>query len=151
MENTGNSRSRRKFIKNTAAGTAVLSLGGVLSGFSPKSYGNIIGANEKFRGGVMGVNARGLALAENFALQENCEVAYISDVDSRAQEKCIDRVAKIQGSKPTGIKDFRKALEQKDMDFLVIAAPDHWHAPAAILAKQIACENGFSRTNSCKN
>lgn len=136
MENTGNSRSRRKFIKNTAAGTAALSLGGVLSGFSPKSYGNIIGANEKFRGGVMGVNARGLALAENFALQENCEVAYISDVDSRAQEKCMDRVAKIQGSKPTGIKDFRKALEQKDMDFLVIAAPDHWHAPAAILASQ---------------
>ncbi len=73
--------TRRKFIKNTVAGTAALSMGGVLSGFSPKSYRNIVGANEKFRVGVMGVNSRGLALAKNYAIQPNSEVVYISDVD----------------------------------------------------------------------
>lgn len=128
--------TRRKFIKNTIAGTAAVSVGGVLSGFSPRSYRNILGANESFKVGVMGVNSRGLALAKNFALQPNATVAYISDVDSRAQEKCISEVSKIQDSKPEGIPDFRNALERKDLDAMVIATPDHWHAPAAIMASQ---------------
>ncbi len=131
-----NSKGRRQFIKNTVAGTAALSVGGVLSGFTPKSYRNIVGANEQFRVGVMGVNSRGLALAKNFALQHNAVVAYVSDVDSRAQEKCISAVTEIQKSKPEGIPDFRNALEKQDMDIMVIATPDHWHAPAAILASQ---------------
>jgi len=132
----GNKKSRRKFIKESMTGAAALSVGGVLSGFSPQSYKKIIGANERLRAGVMGVNARGNALATNFALQPNCEVVYISDVDRRAQEKCIEAVHKNQDYKPEGIPDFRNTLDKKDMDFLVIAAPDHWHAPAAIMAAQ---------------
>lgn len=127
---------RRNFLKKTVAGSALLTFGGILPGFSPKSYANIIGANEKVRVGVMGVNSRGLALASNYALQPNCEIVSISDVDSRAAEKCISTVADIQKSKPANIPDFRKALENKDMDALVVAAPDHWHAPAAILASK---------------
>ena len=130
------SDSRRDFLKKTAAGTALLSFGGILPGFSPKSYAKIIGANEKVRVGMMGVNSRGFALASNYALQPNCEVVSISDVDSRAAEKCITAVTGIQKSKPANMPDFRKALENKDMDALVIAAPDHWHAPAAILASK---------------
>lgn len=129
-------KSRRDFLKKTIIGTTALSVGGILPGFSAKSYGRILGANEKVRLGVMGVNSRGLALASNFALQPNCEVISISDVDTRAAEKCIQAVAKIQQSKPKDVPDFRKSLEDKDMDALVIAAPDHWHAPAAILASK---------------
>ena len=128
--------SRRDFIKKSLLGTTALTVGGILPGFSAKSYGRILGANEKVRLGVMGVNSRGFALSSNFALQPNCEVVSISDVDSRAAEKCIQEVAKIQSSKPKDVPDFRKALEDKDMDALVIAAPDHWHAPAAILASK---------------
>lgn len=127
---------RRDFIKKTLAGSALLTFGGILPGFSPKSYANIIGANEKVRVGMMGVNSRGLALAGNYALQPNCEVVSVSDTDTRAAEKCINAVEVIQKSKPANIPDFRKALENKDMDALVIAAPDHWHAPAAILASK---------------
>ncbi len=127
---------RRDFIKKTLAGSALLTFGGILPGFSPKSYANIIGANEKVRVGMMGVNSRGLALAGNYALQPNCEVVSVSDTDTRAAEKCINAVEGIQKSKPANIPDFRKALENKDMDALVIAAPDHWHAPAAILASK---------------
>src|SRR5690625_7940365 len=83
----GNKKSRRKFIKESMTGAAALSVGGVLSGFSPQSYKKIIGANERLRAGVMGVNARGNALATNFALEPNCEVVYISDVDCRAEVK----------------------------------------------------------------
>ncbi|OIN60864.1 Gfo/Idh/MocA family oxidoreductase [Arsenicibacter rosenii] len=128
--------SRRDFLKKTLTGSAALAIGGVLPGFTPKSYARILGANEKVRLGFMGVNSRGLALAGNFALQPNCDVVTISDVDTRAAEKCIHAVAKISGTKPKNTPDFRKALEDKDMDGLVVAAPDHWHAPAAILASK---------------
>ena len=126
--------NRRDFIKKTALGAAALSFGGVLQGFSARSYGNIMGANGRINVGVMGVNSRGLALATNFAGQKNCQVISISDVDSRAAEKCIATVAKIAGSDPKNEPDFRKALENKDIDAMVIATPDHWHAPAALLA-----------------
>ncbi len=82
----------------------------------------------------MGVNARGLALAQNFAQQKNCEVVSISDVDRRAMDKCVGIVEKIQNTRPAAVADFRKALENKELEAMVIATPDHWHAPAAILA-----------------
>lgn len=131
-----NNNSRRDFIKKSVTGAAVVSLGGVLPGFSAKSYANIIGANDRVKVGVMGVNSRGNALATNFALQENCEVLYISDVDSRAALKTAAAVTEIQGKKPKLEPDFRKSLEDKEMEALVVAAPDHWHAPAAIIACQ---------------
>lgn len=133
---SNNNDSRRDFIKKTLAGTAAFTIGGILPGFSPKSYANILGANEKIRVGVMGVNSRGLALASNFALQPNSEVISISDTDTRAADKCITTVAGLQNSKPKAEPDFRKALENKDLDAMVIATPDHWHAPAAILASK---------------
>jgi predicted dehydrogenase len=126
--------SRRDFLKKSIAGTAVFSIGGILPAFSPKSYGKIIGANERIKVSVMGVNSRGNALAQNFANQPNAEVIHVCDVDQLAAEKCINAVAKIQNSTPKATPDFRKSLEDKDVDVLVIAAPDHWHAPAAILA-----------------
>ncbi|QNF31517.1 Gfo/Idh/MocA family oxidoreductase [Adhaeribacter swui] len=129
MKNT-----RRSFIKNVATGAAAVSFGGILPGFSPKSYGNILGANERIKVASMGVNSRGLAVASNFARQENCEVLYISDVDSRAAEKCIATVEPIQKKRPKAAPDFRKALDDKNLDALIVTAPDHWHAPAAILA-----------------
>ena len=127
-------KNRREFIKKAITGVAAVSVGGILPGFSPKSYGNILGANDRIKVAIMGVNGRGTALASNYASQSNCEVLYISDVDSRAAEKCIATIEPIQKKKPKAAPDFRKALEDKNLDALVVAAPDHWHAPAAILA-----------------
>ena len=126
--------TRRNFIKKAAAGTAMLSFGGVLEGFSAKSYSNIIGANDKIRMGAIGVNSRGMALASNFAKQNNCEVTRVCDVDSRAIDKCSAAIQKIAGNKVKSDKDVRKMLEAKDIDAVLIATPDHWHAPAALLA-----------------
>ena len=125
--------SRRKFIKKALAASAV-SFGGVLPGFSAGSYARILGANERIKVGIMGVHARGLALAENYAKQKNCEVIYISDVDSQSMDHCIGVVEKLQNHRPMAAPDFRKALEDKSLEAMVIATPDHWHAPAAILA-----------------
>jgi predicted dehydrogenase len=126
--------NRRDFIKKSLLGTASLSIGGILPGFSPKSYAQILGANERIKVAVMGVNSRGLALAQNFASQPNSEVLHICDVDRLAAEKCVAAVSNVQQNKPKSTPDFRKSLEDKDLDALVVAAPDHWHAPAAILA-----------------
>jgi len=129
MKNT-----RRTFIKKASSGAFVLSLGGMLPAFSAKSYQNILGANEKIRVACMGVNSRGLAVGKNFAHQKNCEVLHVCDVDSRAADICIDAIGKIQTAKPKATPDFRNALEDKDLDALIVTAPDHWHAPAAMLA-----------------
>jgi predicted dehydrogenase len=130
------SNSRRDFIKKSAAISSTLMIGGILPGFSAESYKRIIGANDKIRASVMGVNSRGNALAQNFAFQKQCDVLHLCDVDSRAIEKCSANVQKVQDIKTTGFGDFRKSLESKDIDLMVIATPDHWHAPAALLALQ---------------
>lgn len=126
--------SRRTFIKKAGASAAAITLGGILPGFAAKNYKNIIGSNEKIKAACMGVNSRGLAVGSNFASQKECEVLYVCDVDTRAADKCIDAIEKIQQKKPKASPDFRKALEDKELDVLIVTAPDHWHAPAAILA-----------------
>jgi predicted dehydrogenase len=126
--------TRREFIKKASACAAAVSVGAILPGFSARSYRSILGANEKIMVAAMGVNSRGLAVATNFAAQKNAEVLYVCDVDSRAADKCIDAVQKIQQKRPSASPDFRKALEDKNLDALIVTAPDHWHAPAALLA-----------------
>jgi predicted dehydrogenase len=128
--------TRREFIKKAATGAAAVSFGGVLNGFSARSYGRISGANERVLVAMMGVNSRGLALSGTFSKQENVEIIYVCDVDTRAEAKCSSAVEKQTGKRPQPRPDFRKALESKDLTALVIAAPDHWHAPAAILASK---------------
>jgi len=130
------SESRRKFIKKTAVGTTALMAGGVLPGFSAESYRRISGANDRIRVSVMGVNSRGKALAMNFARQENCDVAHICDVDKRAIKKCQAAISDRQTLIPQEFTDIRRSLESNEIDAVVIAAPDHWHAPASLMAMQ---------------
>lgn len=89
-------------------------------------------------------------MAQNFAKQPNCRVTRICDVDSRALSKCIAAVDEITGQQPAGDKDLRKTFGQKDVDAVVIAMPDHWHAPAALLAmkagKHVYLEKPCSHT-----
>ncbi len=117
-------------------GVAAVSVGGILPGFSAKSYGSIFGANDRINIAMMGVNSRGMALASTFAKQENVEIIYVCDVDSRAEAVCSGSIEKMQNKRPAAMPDFRKALESKNLDVIVIAVPDHWHAPAAILASK---------------
>lgn len=110
--------------------------GSLMPYFNAKSYARIIGSNERIQVSVMGVNSRGNALAQNFATQKSCDVLHICDVDSRAIVKCLTALKVRQNIAAKAYTDFRKSLESKDIDALVIAAPDHWHAPAALLAMQ---------------
>jgi predicted dehydrogenase len=91
-------------------------------------------ASEKVVVAVMGVNGRGIVLARNFMRSRNTEVAYLCDVDAAVLAKAQGDLQQDASKSPQAIGDFRRALDDKDVDALVIAAPDHWHAPAAILA-----------------
>ncbi len=119
---------RRIFIKKMTLGAT-----GAIAGFPIISKGNIIGANDRVRLAIMGVNSRGNSLARSLAKQKNAEIVYICDVDKNAMEKGINTVKEVTGKAPNGLVDFRKALEDKTIDGLVVAAPDHWHAPATIM------------------
>ena len=126
--------TRREYLKIAATGSAAIAAGGILPGFSARSYNRIAGANERIRLSSIGVNSRGNSLAQNFSKMETCEIIHVCDVDSRAIEKCCKSVEKITNHQPIGFKDFRKSLESRDVDGVVIATPDNWHAPAAMLA-----------------
>ena len=121
--------NRRKFIKDVSLGTA-----GIIAGAPLISRGNILGANDTVRIAIMGVNGRGNSLAKTLSGINKAEIVYICDVDSNAKAKGINTVQKSTGKAPVGLEDFRKALDDKTIDALVVAAPDHWHAPATILA-----------------
>jgi predicted dehydrogenase len=128
------SSSRRIFLKTAMAGTAGLAVGGKLLASDAGSYKSISRANELIRIAVIGCNSRGASMAGTFARQKNTEVIYICDVDDVAMQKGIKSVKEVTGKEPKGIKDFRKILDDKDLDAVYIAAPDHWHAPASILS-----------------
>ena len=126
--------TRRNFIKKTSAGTAGLTLGGML--FSSASYGNILGANDKINCAVIGVRSRAKAHVKAIHADPNATILYSCDVDDVIIEEhnawCQENI----GYVPKVEKDFRKILEDKKVDAVFIATPEHWHAPMAILALQ---------------
>jgi predicted dehydrogenase len=129
------SPTRRTFLQQTAAA-------GLLGAATARSALHAADSpNEKVVIGVMGTSrnaiggpGRGTGLATGFASLPGAEVAYVCDVDQRNVGKAVEAVAAHQSKAPVGVGDFRKILDDPAVDALVIATPDHWHAPATILA-----------------
>jgi predicted dehydrogenase len=122
---------RRQFLKTSALTSAAIGLTG------PFNFAKGANSpNEKVVVAVMGGRGRAGYLAEVFAQVDGTEVKSVFDVDYRPLEELAEKVAEIQGKKPETGTDFRKALEDPDVDALVIGSPDHWHTPATIMAMQ---------------
>src|SRR5581483_9989768 len=92
--------------------------------------------NEKIVLAVAGVHGRGKELVKGFSGFDDVEIAYVCDPDSNVISKALDELKKRQSREPKAEKDFRRALEDKSVTALVVAAPDHWHAPATVWACQ---------------
>ncbi len=135
-------QSRRQFIKKSTKIASTAAAANVL--FSSNSES----ANDRVRVGIMGVRSRGAQLAKEFSKCKNGQVTVICDVDSRVVPPVQDSVEQMTGKRPRAEADFRKMLEGDEIDALVVAAPDHWHAIATIYAcqsgKDVYCEKPAS-------
>jgi predicted dehydrogenase len=116
---------RRKFIKNSSFATAGITI------LNFPVFGKNAPSN-KVVIAVMGVNSRGAYLAESYSKLPNVEIAYICDVEEKAIQNGLKPFSNA-ARKPQVVKDIRQLVDKKDFDALVIAAPDHWHTPAALL------------------
>jgi predicted dehydrogenase len=126
-----NNVDRRSFLRDTSLAGAGL----VMTNHLPApllSLGR--SPNDTVVAAVMGLNGRGMVLARNFMRSRQTEVAYLCDVDRAVLAKAQGGLQQDAAKAPKAIADFRRALDDKDVDAVVIATPDHWHAPAAILA-----------------
>jgi predicted dehydrogenase len=105
-----------------------------------------VAANEKPRLGLIGAGSRGNQLLDTFFGREprDFEFVAVADVDDKHAGETAEKVEKKQGSKPKTMRDYRGMLEMKDLDAVVIATPDHWHAIPTIHAcqagKDVYCE-----------
>ena len=124
--------TRREFLDTLAVGTAGLAISS-----SAKSYGQIMGSNERLNFAVIGLNSRAYAhLSSLHANKDAARIGYVCDVESNILNKFAEATEKQMGTAPKTDKDFRRILEKTDVDAVTIATPDHWHAPMAILSLQ---------------
>ncbi len=119
--------NRRSFLRSTTAwGAASLSAGpALLSRAAPSRL---------LRVAIMGLNDRGRAHVRGWAAQPDVEIAWVCDVDRRVLARAAADVEKTTGRAPKTAEDVRRVLEDRELDVLSIAAPNHWHAPATIMA-----------------
>jgi predicted dehydrogenase len=124
--------TRREFLDTLAVGAAGLTIGS-----TAKSYGQILGANERLNFAVIGLNGRASAhLSSLKANKDAARVAVVCDVDSKTLAKFAGNAEKELGYAPGTEKDFRRILARRDVDCITIATPDHWHTPMAIMGLQ---------------
>jgi predicted dehydrogenase len=113
-----------------------------------------VSPNEKLKLAIVGVRGRGALLAMGFALRDDCEIAYLCDVDTRvfgtaastgymrftpphlAKLPRLEAVERAQGRRPKAVQDFREALDDKSVDAVVTGTPDHWHALVTVWSCQ---------------
>ncbi|MDF9796435.1 putative dehydrogenase [Catalinimonas alkaloidigena] len=121
--------SRRDFIKKAAATTA-----GVSMALKASSYNRIIGANDRVNLCFMGLGRRVGAYYDGLDKKNNTQLMYLCDVKQSQIDRTMERLKGRIDYKPKQTDDIRKVLEDKEVDAIFIAAPDHWHAPGTIMA-----------------
>jgi predicted dehydrogenase len=122
---------RREFLGGGAASLAAL------SGFATlASPGRILGANGRVRIAICGVHGRGMDHVHNFSKIKNVEIAAVCDIDENVTREKVAQMEKMGIPKPATFVDVRKLLDDKSIDAISIATPNHWHTLMAIWACQ---------------
>jgi len=127
-----NTTTRREFVQRSTtlvAGAAALAV-------SPQL--RAADANSRVVLGVIGPGGMGTNLLKSFAAQKDVDIAWVCDPDAERAGKAAQNVEQIAGRRPKVEKDLRRVLDDKAVDAVIVATPDHWHGPATILA----CEAG---------
>jgi predicted dehydrogenase len=142
--------NRREFLNHSKRTTLALAAGTVFLR-DPRSV-SATPANDKLIMAIVGCRGRGNMVAQGFARRDDCEMAYICDVDTSLFATRAKWMASCQGGKtPKCVQDFRKMLDDKAVDAVVIATPPHWHSLATIwccqAGKDVYCEK--PQSHSC--
>jgi predicted dehydrogenase len=126
--------SRRQFMNRSLAAA------GVGAGFAiggTKSSGRIVGANETIRVAVAGLNNRGGEHVKQWTgMGPGVEISYLIDPDTRTFKKRLDEIQNKGGRPPETVQDIRRALDDRSVDAVSVATPNHWHALITIWACQ---------------
>ncbi|MCE5251243.1 Gfo/Idh/MocA family oxidoreductase [bacterium] len=137
--------SRRTFLKTAAAAAGAFSLGGLIPS-------TVSGANDRINFGVIGVGGMGSGHVNSLvgrSADDNIQVIGISDCYQRRINKAVG-ICKEKGFNTEGYLDYRKLLDRKDIDAVLIATPDHWHSKISIEAmesgKHVYCEKPMTLT-----
>jgi predicted dehydrogenase len=134
------SLTRRTFIGSTAAAVIVAGM---------KAQGKVFGANDRIRLCTCGFNGQGASHIKDILLMKDAaEYTALCDVDANVREKGAKLVEAAQGKAPKLYRDIREALQDKEVDAITIAMPNHWHSLAAIwgcqAGKDVYVEKPFS-------
>lgn len=131
-----NQQSRREFLENSLLMAAAASLAAT----RPTQAALVEDSNspnEVLRVAVLGLNGRGQDHLGGYMRRKDCQVVAVCDPDSEVgQKRGVEVVEKATGKKPTYYQDLRRLLEDKNIDAVSIATPNHWHSLAAIWAMQ---------------
>ena len=126
--------NRRKFVQQVTSGGAALAAG--VATLSRSRPGRAAAPSETVNLAVIGIHGRGTQLAQDFAARDDCQVACLCDVDASLLADAARVWLRNRARAPRTVQDFRRALDDPDVDAVVIATPDHWHALATIWAVQ---------------
>ena len=147
--------TRKEFITKSLLGSVAVAASGVAPtsamAMPASSYRKIIGANDKLHIGIAGLGRRLGAYLDPISLKEsNVELVYLCDVMQHQRENAVKRFSERLGYSPKEENDIRKVIDDKKIDILVNATPDHWHTPGAIMAlkagKHVYVEKPCSHT-----
>jgi predicted dehydrogenase len=132
---------RREFVSRAALTAAGVVIGGTTVGqaqTAPAAGKRVLGANDRVVLASIGIRGQGDALKRGFARLENVEIKTLCDVDANLFPSRMNdpRLADVRTFKPGTAQDLRRVLDDKDVDGVIIATPNHWHALATIWALQ---------------
>src|SRR5688500_17744220 len=109
--------NRRTFLESSAAA-------GVVAASSQVALGQAVSPSEKISNCMVGTRGRGGGVLSTFASLPEVEVRYVCDIDQSVLARTVEQVAERTGAKPTALADYRKALDDKTLDAIVLGTPD---------------------------
>ncbi|MDN5291819.1 MAG: hypothetical protein PWQ06_2058, partial [Anaerophaga sp.] len=128
-----NKNTRREFLKKTAIGAAGLTFAGM--GMTARSYASIMGANDRLNVAIIGLGRRlGAYIPPIAAAESNVRLLYLCDVMQSQMVNAGKRFAQVLDYTPKQQEDFFKVIDDPNVDAVLLATPDHWHAPGTWLA-----------------
>lgn len=129
--------TRRNFLKSSAVAASGVTAAGAAKA-TPGASTRQASANDKIHIGLIGCGGMGRYNLSDFLRSDEVECLAIADVDTAQLEQGLELVESRRGKRPEGYQDFRRLLDRNDIDAVIVATPDHWHALPTIQA----CQSG---------